>query len=243
MSSSYRVSGAGVDSLSLLATCFDMVNQMVRLDIDPSGLLVRCTDHDDTIHVRYLLPVETTAYVPHGHEGTVCVRCTDLIQLIQNAQGCLQITDTVGSWTICDLAGNTTVWTASAKQKLWEYPNMKQYDCSLRIPTATFLLYVQHITLCESYVLVSSHGFDDLSMHADGELISIQIQNESPGFVVSGSHPYTVRCTFKYIRAMLAILQRVDQLEICITSGECLFWSLPVSIGTLSIFVKDVPIY
>jgi len=245
MSSSYRLSGAAAESLSLLATCLDMVNQFVRLDIDSSGLVVTCTDHDDTISIRYLLPVETIGDTsPPVAPQSVHIRCMDVVRCIQNAQGCVQITTDAACWTISDLAGNTTAWTTSVKDTRWTYPNTMQYDCAIQIPTSTFLLFGQHITLCESYVRVSSHGCNDITMHAEGEFLSIQIQNEAPGVpVVVGTHPCVVRCTFKYLRAVLSILQRVDQLTVCLVHGDCLFWTIPFSTGMLSVFIKDVPVY
>ena len=83
--------------------------------------------------------------------------------------------------------------------------------------TADFLLYVQHLSMCESAVNVSSQGPGHLRFEAEGELIAVVIQHAE----LDESAP--VVCTsvvFKYIRAILPVLQRVDTLVVQIVPQQ-----------------------
>jgi hypothetical protein len=71
-------------------------------------------------------------------------------------------------------------------------------------------------------------------MVANGELLSIQIQNEEQASIM-GTDASTVHCTFKYIRAVLAILTKLDAIDVRITNGQ---WLVLVA-GPLTIRLKD----
>jgi hypothetical protein len=120
-------------------------------------------------------------------------------------------------------------------------PNMPSlvldsHDCLVSIPSVDFLLYVQHITLCENHARVSSHGMNDVTLESEGESVSIRIQNKS---VISTGRSHTLNCTFKYIRAVLSIIQKTEILDVFITHGKCLFFKVDVAPGILYIVLKD----
>ena len=106
----------------------------------------------------------------------------------------------------------------------------------MRLPVEDFLLYVQQISLCESLVRVASHGTNDLTLTSRGELLSVRIQNHSPPAVPPVS---VVHCTFKYMRAILSILQKVDTLDIVLIDQAGMYIEVPIGTGTLSVLLKD----
>lgn len=208
------------------------MNQGLVLTIEASGLRIQCSDHDDTTVMSYIILSEDDQKINGAF--SISVSCDLVLQSLQYVNGDMylhMLPD--GSWSVQDLYGSSSsIWpnTIEATVTVPTGPP----DCVVRMISTDFLLYVQHITLCESYVRVSSYGGNDISMVANGELLSIQIQNEEQASIM-GTDASTVHCTFKYIRAVLAILTKLDAIDVRITNGQ---WLVLVA-GPLTIRLKD----
>ena len=229
----YTLQCATIGALSNIVSCFDGMNQLVSLDIGPSGLKVQSVDHDGTTVLTYTLPLDG-----YGYHAKVYVKCEQVIQYLERVHGnvCIEIDE--GSWSLCDATGHACMWPTGISQPIPNMPSLvvDSHNCLVSIPSVDFLLYVQHITLCENYVRVSSHGMNDVTLESQGELVSIQIQNQS---VISTGLPYTLNCTFKYIRAVLSIIQKTEILDVFIIHGKCLFFKVNGASGTMSVVLKD----
>ena len=237
----YQVSCTNSGSLASVVQCLETMNQFVRLDIDPSGLRVQSVDHDDTTLMTYTLPVLSI--------GGICVRssinmrCDQILQFLLCTHGDIHIgiDSDPTIWSVRDSSGQSCLWSTGR-----QLPNHHDIPASISgyavcIPSVDFLLYVQHISLCESYVRVSSHGTNDVTLSSDGELISIRIQNQP--VVHDGTEIVVVQCTFKYIRAVLSIIQKSVKLDMFITDGTCVNINVPMATGTLSIILKDKTVH
>jgi hypothetical protein len=241
---SYSIHRECLGFLSAMVACMETVNQRVYMVIDPSGLCIQSMDHDNTTDIRYTLPVET--HNDDDRYSMVCVSCVDVLQFIQCVQGKISITvEEGGEWHLGDSTGHVCIWTNRVRSthstmSRGHQRRLEHYDYTLRIPTADLLLYIQHISLCESYVCVSSHGVNGLSMVADGELLSIQIQTQSQVQTTSQNPPHVVHCTFKYVRSVLSILQKIEYIDLFIIQGEGLFLQVTVGPGTFVIMLRDV---
>jgi hypothetical protein len=235
---SYTVPCSTIGALSTVLSCFDSMNQLVSLDIVSGGLQIQSVDHDATTVLTYTLPMEATGGY-YTDNVKVYVKCEQVLHYIDRAHGNVNIEVSGGSWSLRDTTGQACVWSTVTKQPLPNTPSIcvDHHDCMISMPSTDFLLYVQHITLCENYVRVSSHGMNDVTLESEGELISIQIQNQS---IVQTGRVYSLLCTFKYIRAILPLIQKTEILNVCITHGNNLFFNIDVFPGTLCIVLKDM---
>jgi hypothetical protein len=240
----FKIPCATIVALSNMLTCFDTMNQLVRLDIVPSGFELHSVDHDGTTVLHYITPIESS----DGHytgNAAIYVNCEHFLQYIERAHGTVYIDireDPAITWSLRDTAGHTCVWSTANIQPPYSSPLvlMDSTECKVSIPSADILLYIQHITLCESQVNVSSCGKNDVSLCSQGELISIQIQNQPIG---TTNVLYSVNCTFKYVRAVLSILQKTEMIDMFIVHGKCLFFKVDVFPGILYIILKDMTSY
>ena len=193
----YKLPCASIGALSTILTCFDTMNQLVRLDIVPSGFHLRSVDHDETTVLLYTTPIESIDG-QYTENSTIYVKCEQLLQDIERVHGNVFIDiseDPAITWSVRDTTGHSCVWSTVRRQP--QHTTMivlDSPDCTVSIPSVDVLLYVQHITLCESTVQVSSCGMNDVSLRSEGELISIHIQNQP---IVSTGSLYTINCTFK----------------------------------------------
>jgi hypothetical protein len=231
---SYHVSSVHIGVLTNVVQCFETMNQFVRLDIDPSGLRIQCVDHDDTTVMNYIVPVMLGVI---DVRSMVYIRCDQVLQFIQCVHGDIYIDlEADNIWSVRDTTGHSCRWSTGRHKPPPHTTIDSLSGCVVCVPSVDFLLYVQHISICESYVCVSSQGINDLMMKSDGELCSIQIQNQ---VVVRNDPQHVVKCTFKYIRAILSILQKAELLEMLVIHKTCLYMNVPVSTGSLSIMLKD----
>ena len=138
---------------------------------------------------------------------------------------------THGRWTMYDEREAPYEWTAVFPAlSVPIMPKPVSSDCSIPMRMTDFLLYIQHITLCEQYVRVTSCGTGDLMLYASGEVVSMKITN---GVVPVVQPVYTVSCTFKYLRAMVEMLQYHDEVTLCLCSNQYLYLEVP----SLSIWI------
>ena len=233
---SYQVSSFHVGALTQVVQCFETINQYVFLEIESSSLRIQCVDHDDTTVMNYVVPVVSTG--ERCMRSMVYIRCDQMLQFIQCVHGDVYIDfESDNTWSARDITGHSCLWSTGRHKPPPPTTTDGLSECVVCIPSVDFLLYVQHITICESYVRVSSRGTNDLTMESEGELVSIQIQNRPE--VHEDRQHVVMKCTFKYIRAILSILQKLEKLDIYITDKTCLYMKVPLGTGALSVMLKD----
>jgi hypothetical protein len=247
----YTLSCAHFGTWSNMIQCFESMNHFVRLDLGPDGLEMQSSDHDETTLLKYSLPVMSTTRddCPPPPRSMVYMACAVVLQFLQSVQGDVHIEFGVSPdedeaaaaawWSLRDTTGHVWRWTTGlCRQEVWS-PRQICHDRVVCMETAEFLLYAQHIALCESFVDVYSHGPYDLSLQAKGELVAIRIQNNPLLAPPSPLSSYTLRCTFKYVRALLSILQKTESVNLFITHQTSLCLQVEVAPGTLSVLLRN----
>ena len=87
----YKLPCASIGALSNILTCFDTMNQLVRLDIVPSGFHLRSVDHDETTVLLYTTPIESIDG-QYTENSTIYVKCEQLLQDIEGIHGMCTLT-------------------------------------------------------------------------------------------------------------------------------------------------------
>jgi hypothetical protein len=197
-----------------VVACFEQMNQMVYVHLAPPVLSLCSLDHDDTTRFHAAIPLV-------GCPGStqLCIPAAQIRQDVQQVRGSLEIRPGSNDWEVRAEGGAWATWPNSPARV---GPGLVPTSVgrSLHMRTADFLMYVQHLSICESVVQVSSQGPGHLAFQAEGELLSVGIQHSPVADGREESLVLGTRVVFKYLRALLAVLQQSETLQIQLTSDQ-----------------------
>ena len=212
---------------------FDNISLYVQLRfLSHYQLALECLDQDSCTLLRKLLavtPTDVNAVLP----VPMTVSCTTILQSIRSHMRSFTILPTsTHVWTITYL-NQCSEWSAApVPLMIPSMPHPVASDCHTTLTTADFLLYIQHLTLCEQYVRLTSSGEGDWTFQASGEFAAMTIRSPSVSSVTPRP-TYTVSCTFKYLRALVTALQSQPRVILCLKERQYVY----IELQTLSIWL------